>query len=337
MAAPGSTRLATNETDRLTNMMAAMGAGVALVPIPGTAAALTGMEILQIGVIAKIWGVPLTPGYLTGLMGWMMARFGVTMGMLVLGDLIGMVPGLGTVAKSAIAAGTIKFIGSSMNHRFREQFGASRMAMVTAESAKQALDDAAGRLPEHAADLAEGAKQAFSGNGSLLARTLNEIFGLNLDEGPEPSEVSPNTPSYQLKQALPVDFPFVWQLTSDAMRPIDQMVTWNDDEQRLKVQQAVTSGIASLVVLEGNPIGWLDADLRCDPAQLRHLVLLPKWRRKGIGTDLIAQLTLAAEAAGRPLDVRIWETNEGAHSLFRRIGFQTVEHTGSQYVLRWEP
>jgi uncharacterized protein (DUF697 family) len=175
-------RTAVEESDRLTNLTAALGAGVGLVPIPGTSAALTGMELLLIGAIAKIWGRALTEGFLKGMFARWVARYVAILGLQVAGDLIGWIPGFGQAAKSAIAAGCIKFIGSAMNESFADRHGRNIPAATTAEEAKAALEEAAARLNENKGDLAEAAKRAFKGDTRKLAEILNRIFALGDEE-----------------------------------------------------------------------------------------------------------------------------------------------------------
>ena len=317
--------LATAETDRLTNMAAAVGAGVALVPIPCTTAALSGIELLLIGAIARIWGVALTPAFTEGLVSWMVARLGVSLGMHVVGDLIGMVPGLGTIAKTAIAAGAIKFIGSSMNYRFSHQYGEKRRAHASADAAKADLDQAVKRLGANSGKLAEGAKQAFSGDGALLAATLNEIFGLNKpSEKPQerqeskkqkrpekakraeepkpaprplPAEIDPDL-EFVLRPADAVDFQQTWDNFQHRWKPL--LAEWDEDEWRLFVQTISTNGKLFHVLVDGELAGWLEYNSTQGKAMVGHMCLEPMF-----AAHVLKRLSKEADADDKSLQVNV--------------------------------
>lgn len=169
-------RTAVEETDRLTNMACAIGAGASLVPIPGTSAAVTGMELLLIGAITKVWGHPITDGYLEGIFRYIVARWGAAIGLHAVGDVVGMIPFAGQLMKPAINAGCIKFMGSSLRDLFIREHGKETPAAITAEEAKAILEKAVARMAAYGPDLKDGAADAFRGDGKKLARTLNKIF-----------------------------------------------------------------------------------------------------------------------------------------------------------------
>lgn len=169
-------RTAAAETDRLTNMAVALGAGASLVPIPGTSAALSAMELLLIGAITRIYDHPLSDGFVAGLMRHFIARWGAAVGLHIAADAVGWIPGFGTLVKPAVNAGCIKFLGSSMRDYMAREHGEDVPAAVTAEEAKVALERAMARVAVYAPDLKDGAKQAFKGDGKLLAKTLQKMF-----------------------------------------------------------------------------------------------------------------------------------------------------------------
>jgi hypothetical protein len=170
-------RTAAEEVDRLTNMAVAIGAGASLVPIPGTSAALSAMELLLIGAITKIYDHPLSDGFVAGLMRHFIARWGAAVGLHIAADAVGWIPGIGTLVKPAVNAGCIKFLGASMRDYMAKEHGKDAPAAVTAEEAKEALERAMARVAAYAPDLKDGAKEAFQGDGKRLAKTLRKMFG----------------------------------------------------------------------------------------------------------------------------------------------------------------
>lgn len=178
--APGRTT-AFQESERLTNMASLIGAGVSIVPIPGTSAALSGMELLLMGAIAAIWGQRLTRSFLNAMWAALCARLGIATALAVAGDVLGMIPGIGTVLKPTIAGGVLKLVGTGMNELMAREVGEDQPAAITAEEAREKLEKAVARIAVHAPDLKDGAKELFKGDGSKLAKTLNRIFDLGGD------------------------------------------------------------------------------------------------------------------------------------------------------------
>lgn len=171
-------RSAAEETDRLTNMATAIGAGVSIVPVPGTSAVLSSMELLMIVAIAKIWGHPMSSTFLAGMLRSLASRLAVGVGMALAADAVGWIPGIGTLVKPAVNAGVIKLVGASMrDYMLKENDGRDPPAEITAEEARDALQRAMARVAAYAPDLKDGAKDAFKGDAKKLAKTLRAIFG----------------------------------------------------------------------------------------------------------------------------------------------------------------
>lgn len=178
----GGRPLARLECERLITMAVLLGVGVALIPIPGTTVALTGLELLLMGAMATVWGCPLTGSLVTTILTALAVRLGLTTALGALADLLTWVPVVGMVAKPAIAATTIKIVGGGLNDIYALFFGADHVAVRTAEEAKVQLEEASGRIKEYAAELKDGLAAAFRGDGAPLAATLNRIFGLDKKE-----------------------------------------------------------------------------------------------------------------------------------------------------------
>jgi ribosomal protein S18 acetylase RimI-like enzyme len=61
-------------------------------------------------------------------------------------------------------------------------------------------------------------------------------------------------------------------------------------------------------------------------AYLDHLVVAPRWRRRGVGRALMQHAIERAEAAGASrIDLTANATKEAGHALYRSLGFQQRE------------
>ncbi|HEX2764456.1 MAG TPA: GNAT family N-acetyltransferase [Allosphingosinicella sp.] len=72
------------------------------------------------------------------------------------------------------------------------------------------------------------------------------------------------------------------------------------------------------------------------PSQVRliDVALLPQARGTGIGSALIRDLQAHAEAAGKPLSIHVERSNR-AMSLYRRLGFASVDEHGIYDLMEW--
>jgi len=169
-------RTASEETDRLVNMVAAMNASAAVIPIPGQSIALTGSDLLLIGAIVKVWDHPLSDGFLEGFWRFWLSRLAAGLGARVVGDALGVIPGIGTLVKSAAHAGATKLMGSSLRQFLERIHGKDTPAAITAEEGLETFKGALARIGAHTPALKEGVKKAVKGDTKPLAEVLRSIF-----------------------------------------------------------------------------------------------------------------------------------------------------------------
>jgi GNAT superfamily N-acetyltransferase len=79
-----------------------------------------------------------------------------------------------------------------------------------------------------------------------------------------------------------------------------------------------------LLVLEGQPIGRLSWHATPGRATLIELCLAPTWRRRGVGSRVLAWLAEAADRRGQVIGLHIDRDNPACR-LARRFGFEPIE------------
>ena len=67
---------------------------------------------------------------------------------------------------------------------------------------------------------------------------------------------------------------------------------------------------------------------------LIDIALLPEWRGRGLGSELLRQLLEHAVAAGSRLTARV-ERNNPARRLYERLGFRVVADEGVYLLIEW--
>ncbi len=91
-----------------------------------------------------------------------------------------------------------------------------------------------------------------------------------------------------------------------------------------------------LVLVDGEPAGRLYVDRRQDEIRLIDIALLPAFRRRGLGGELMRRVLAEGRKAGLPVQIHV-EQNNPAMRLYDRLGFRRVEDQGVYWLMRWEP
>jgi ribosomal protein S18 acetylase RimI-like enzyme len=97
-------------------------------------------------------------------------------------------------------------------------------------------------------------------------------------------------------------------------------------------------GQAAFLVVEqqGRPIGRVYLDRRADELRLVDIALMPESRGQGIGTTLLREVLEECRERGLPTRIHV-EKNNPAMSLYRRLGFESIEDQGVYELMEWRP
>jgi ribosomal protein S18 acetylase RimI-like enzyme len=96
---------------------------------------------------------------------------------------------------------------------------------------------------------------------------------------------------------------------------------------------------ARFEILEQNgvPFGRIVTDRAAEALTIVDIALLPGWRGRGIGTQVLAAILDEANASGLPVHLSVFLTNTAALRLYERLGFEPVERSEIDMVLEWRP
>lgn len=106
--------------------------------------------------------------------------------------------------------------------------------------------------------------------------------------------------------------------------------------QRLDLRRRFPRSAESVVEIGGAPAGRIWVDRAGETIELLDLSLLPEHRGRGLGGRLLADLLAEAEAAGKPVRLRV-ETSNPARRLYERSGFAWLGDDGVYGTMRWSP
>ena len=151
--------------------------------------------------------------------------------------------------------------------------------------------------------------------------------------------------AFSLRPIQPEDDEFLYRVyastRSDELAP----VPWSDEQKDafLRMQFAAqhrhyrenyTASSFDVVMVGGEPAGRLYVARWPEELRIIDVTILPEYRRRGIGTAVLARVR--EEAAGRGLPVRIHvERANPARALYQRLGFRVVADRGVYLFLEW--
>jgi GNAT superfamily N-acetyltransferase len=84
------------------------------------------------------------------------------------------------------------------------------------------------------------------------------------------------------------------------------------------------------------PVGRLYVVRWSDEMRIIDIALLPEYRGRGLGTQLLLDIQTAARQAGLPVTIHVERFNP-ALSLYARLGFHVAEDKGVYLLLKWTP
>jgi GNAT superfamily N-acetyltransferase len=101
--------------------------------------------------------------------------------------------------------------------------------------------------------------------------------------------------------------------------------------RRQGVQTRHPGGCSRIIVADGVNSGWLFTAELPDVIWLVEIMVAPEARGKGIGGEAVRQVL--AEAAGKPVRLKVNVTNQRATRLYERLGFRIVEGDEVQHLM----
>lgn len=80
-------------------------------------------------------------------------------------------------------------------------------------------------------------------------------------------------------------------------------------------------------------MGVLHVQERTEELYIASLEILPEYQRRGIGTEILRQLTAAAQRQLKPVALQVLKTNIAARSLYQRMGFGVTGENDTHYIM----
>lgn len=91
-----------------------------------------------------------------------------------------------------------------------------------------------------------------------------------------------------------------------------------------------------IVLFEGEPIGRLYLDKKVSEIEVLDIALLPEYRNRGIGTELIRDILEEAQECNKAVHIHVRRRNPSVR-LYYRLGFYRIADDGNNCLMEWEP
>lgn len=150
-----------------------------------------------------------------------------------------------------------------------------------------------------------------------------------------------------LRPLTAADEPFALSVYASTREEELAPVPWSDEQKAafVAMQFAAQSahyarhydGMTSDVILvDGEPAGRLLVARWREEIRIVDITLLPAFRGRGAGSELLAELMDEATEMGKRLSIHVEQTNR-ALGLYKRLGFAVVGDTGVYLRMEWDP
>jgi len=151
----------------------------------------------------------------------------------------------------------------------------------------------------------------------------------------------------RLREARPADEPHLLAVYGSTREDELAMTDWDDARKRAFVEQQFraqdqyyranyANATYQVILVDGRPAGRLYVARWPDDIRIMDIALLSRFRRRGIGRKLLAELQREAAGQGKKLSIHVERFNP-ALSLYASLGFRMIEDRGVYLFLEWTP
>ncbi len=150
-----------------------------------------------------------------------------------------------------------------------------------------------------------------------------------------------------LRPVRPEDRDFLLSVYASTRADEMAIVPWNEEQKAAFVAQQFAAQTAywdeqhpdaerSIIEIDGAPAGRLYVERWPKEMRLIDIALLPGFRRKGAGTELLKGLFAEATERNVPLTIHV-EIFNPARALYERLGFASKGERGMYVLMEWRP
>jgi ribosomal protein S18 acetylase RimI-like enzyme len=148
-----------------------------------------------------------------------------------------------------------------------------------------------------------------------------------------------------LRDALPEDEPFLFQVYASTRAEEMALVPWDEKQRQsfLNMQFAAQhshyrsqfpAATFSIILRDESSIGRFYVLREQSGIRIIDITVLPEYRNNGTGTALIQDLLNEAAQSGQNVSIYV-ETYNPSLRLFERLGFKNIKEDGINFLMEW--
>ena len=149
------------------------------------------------------------------------------------------------------------------------------------------------------------------------------------------------------RPATDADLPFLREVYASTRREevgragwppeqVEAFLAMQFEAQRRHYLEHYTETTYEVLLVDGQPAGRLYVARWERELRIVDIALLPEFRGRGVGAEIVQELIDEAAAAGKPVTIHVERTNP-AMSLYERLGFEPIGETGPYLLLERRP
>ena len=141
----------------------------------------------------------------------------------------------------------------------------------------------------------------------------------------------------KLRDARNDDYAFAEVLYVACMQPLlTALDAWDEEFAIARFKDHYKTDEVSIVVIDGTDAGWIQLSTTDHEIHIDQLYLMPDFRGRGIGTQLIRDVLATAASENKSVHLSLVRNNR-AFYLYRRLGFRTLDEDSVRLHMCWDP
>ena len=142
---------------------------------------------------------------------------------------------------------------------------------------------------------------------------------------------------YLLRDARPDDQAQIYHLKAQSVRPyVEKIWGWDEVYQQQDFARDFQA-IEHFQVIEvgGNFAGFIQTSFSDPYYEIQELHLLPAYRGKGIGSQILRQIQETCTAREQTIRIGCFRENQRAKALYEKLGFVETSETDTHFILEY--
>ena len=142
---------------------------------------------------------------------------------------------------------------------------------------------------------------------------------------------------YRIRFATPNDHDVIYALKAESVRPyVEKIWGWDEDYQKKDFDgDFAHMDQFNVIEIDGRFVGFVQYYFEYPYFEVVEIHLLPKYRGKGIGSDILRYLQKVCIAQDRKICIGCFKENHRAKALYQKLGFMQTEETDTHYILEY--